>query len=196
MNKTKYRFSTKLLVRMSLLSAIGVILFYVVAFKIPPFPDHLTYDAGDIPALIAAFAFGPISGVIVQFLKAFLGFLVGGSQAGWIGAMANFLAGGTMALTAGIIYARKKTKIMAMLSLFIGSLVTAGVMGLLNYYWLLPLWGVPQNQITTMVITGSMPFTFLKFMISSLVTFFLYKKVKHLMEEDHFKKKQIKGSKD
>lgn len=187
MNKT--RGNTKLMVRLSLLSAIGVILFYVVAFKIPPFPEHLTYDAGDIPALIATFAFGPIAGVTVQFLKAFLGFLVGGSQAGWIGAMANFLAGGTMALTAGLIYARKKTKGRAMLSLLIGSLVTAGVMGLLNYYWLLPLWGVPQNQLSYMIITGSIPFTFLKFMISSLVTFILYKKVKNFLEEDYLKSK-------
>ncbi len=48
MNKTKL-LNTKLLVRLSLLSAIGVLLFYVVAFRIPPFPEHLTYDAGDIP---------------------------------------------------------------------------------------------------------------------------------------------------
>lgn len=196
MNKTK-QLNTKLLVRLSLLSAIGVLLFYVVAFRIPPFPEHLTYDAGDIPGLIATCAFGPLFGVLVQFLKAFLGFLVGGSKAGWVGAFANFIAGGTMAFTAGIIYSRKKTKARAMLSLFIGSLVTAIVMGPANYFVLLPLWGVPQNTITVAMIVPSILFTFVKFMLSSLVTFLLYKKVKNFLEEDYFtnkiKEKRIKA---
>jgi len=179
------------MVRLSLLSAIGVLLFYVVAFPLPLFPEFLTYDAGDIPALIAAFAFGPLPGVVVQFLKAFIGFLIGGSKAGWVGATANFLAGGTMAFTAGIIYARKKTKARAMLSMFIGSLVTAGVMGLINYYWLLPLWGIPQNQLSSFIITATLPFNFVKFMISSAITFFIYKKVKVFLEENSFKKKLV-----
>jgi len=179
---------TKLMVRLSLLSAIGVLLFYVVAFPLPFFPEFLTYDAGDIPALIAAFAFGPIAGVVVQFLKAFIGFLIGGSKAGWIGALANFLAGGTMAFVAGAIYAQKKTKLRATLSLFIGSVVTALVMGALNYYWLLPLWGIPQNQLMPFLVSATIPFNFVKFAMSSVVTFFLYKRVKSFLEVESYKK--------
>jgi len=178
---------TRLMVRLALLSAIGVLLFYVVSFPLPFFPEFLTYDAGDIPALVAAFAFGPVAGVIVQFLKAFIGFHIGGSKAGWIGALANFLAGGTMALVAGLIYAQKKTRIMATLSLFIGAVVTALVMGVLNYYWLLPLWGVPTNQVLPMLMAAIIPFNFTKFILSSIVTFFLYKKVKNFLEVEDYK---------
>lgn len=178
---------TKLMVRLSLLSAIGVLLFYVVSFPLPFFPEFLTYDAGDIPALVATFAFGPVAGVVVQFLKAFIGFLIGGSKAGWIGALANFLAGGTMAFVAGIIYAQKKNKIMAAASLFVGSVVTALVMGVLNYYWLLPLWGIPQNQLMPFLIGATIPFNFVKFILSSVVTFFLYKKVKNFLEVEEYK---------
>jgi len=178
---------TRLMVRLALLSAIGVLLFYVVSFPLPFFPEFLTYDAGDIPALVAAFAFGPVAGVIVQFLKAFIGFLIGGSKAGWIGALANFLAGGTMAFVAGIIYAQKKTKIMASFSLLIGSAVTALVMGVVNYYWLLPLWGIPSNQVLPMLMAAIIPFNFTKFVLSSIVTFFLYKKVKNYLEVEDYK---------
>ena len=178
---------TRLMVRLALLSAIGVLLFYVVSFPLPFFPEFLTYDAGDIPALVAAFAFGPVAGVIVQFLKALIGFLIGGSKAGWIGALANFLAGGTMAFVAGIIYAQKKTRIMATLSLLIGSTVTAIVMGVVNYYWLLPLWGIPSNQVLPMLMAAIIPFNFTKFMLSSIGTFFLYKKVKNFLEVEDYK---------
>lgn len=178
---------TKLMVRLALLSAIGVLLFYVVAFPLPFFPEFLTYDAGDIPALIATFAFGPVHGVIVQFLKAFIGFLIGGSKAGWIGALANFLAGGTMAFVAGLVYVQKKTKFMAAVSLLTGSLVTALVMGAVNYYWLLPLWGIPQNQLMPFLISATIPFNFVKFVMSSFVTFFLYKRVKNFLETEEYK---------
>lgn len=179
-------FNTKLMARLSLLSAVGVLLFYFIAFPLPFFPEFLTYDAGDIPALIAAFAVGPFAGVLVQFMKAFIGFLIGGSKAGWIGAMANFLAGGTMAFVAGYIYSMKKTKNMAAVSLIVGSAATAVVMGFVNYHWLLPLWGIPENQMMPYLTGAIVPFNFTKFIMSSFVTFFLYKKVKSVIEVEEY----------
>lgn len=179
-------YSTKLMARLALLSAVGILLFYFVAFPLPFFPEFLTYDAGDIPAMIAAFAVGPLAGVIVQFLKAFIGFLIGGSKAGWIGAMANFIAGGTMVFVAGIIYSLKKTKTMAVISLTAGSAATALVMGFVNYTWLLPLWGIPENQILPYLTGAIIPFNFVKCMMSSFVTFFLYKKVKNIIEVEEY----------
>ncbi|MDX9871808.1 MAG: ECF transporter S component [Clostridia bacterium] len=169
------------MVRVAMLSAIGIILFYFVAFPLPFFPEFLTYDAGDIPGMVAAFVMGPWLAVLIQFLKAFLGLLIGASKAGWIGATANFIAGGTMVLVSGLIYARHKSKGNAIISLIAGSLVTAGVMGAVNYYWLFPLWGIPQNQLMPMLVGATLPFNFVKFIISSIVTFLLYKKVRHLL---------------
>lgn len=179
-------FNTKLMARLALLSAIGILLFYFVSFPLPFFPEFLTYDAGDIPALVAAFAVGPLAGVVVQFMKAFIGFLIGGSKAGWIGAMANFLAGGTMAFVAGYIYSMKKTKTMAGVSLVVGSAATAVVMGFINYYWLLPLWGIPENQMLPYLTGAIVPFNFVKFIMSSIVTFLLYKKVKNVIEVEQY----------
>lgn len=172
---------TRHLVRLGMLVAIGIILFYFVSFPLPFFPEFLTYDAGDIPGMIAAFAMGPLAGVVVQFLKAFLGLLLGASKAGWIGATANFIAGGTMVLVSGLIYSIRKNRTMAAVGMLIGCVATALVMGLVNYFWLFPLWGIPDNQLMPMLISATIPFNFVKFFISSVVTFFLYKKVKHLL---------------
>lgn len=178
---------TKQMVRMAVLATFGVILFYYVAFPLPFFPPFLTYDAGDIPGIIAAFTYGPWAGLLVQFLKALIGLLVGASKAGWIGALANFLAGGTMSFAAGLVYYTNKTRKMAILSLFVGCIATTLVMGVANYYWLLPLWNVPANQILPMLTAAVLPFNFVKFALSSLVTFFLYKKVKNFLEVEEYR---------
>lgn len=178
---------TKIMVRLAVLATFGVILFYYVSFPLPFFPPYLTYDAGDIPGIIAAFAYGPLAGLLVQFLKALLGLLIGASKAGWIGAFANFLAGGTMAFATGLVYHIKKSRKMAILSLFIGCIATTIVMGFANYYWLLPLWNIPKNQLLPTLTAGVLPFNFVKFALSSLVTFFLYKKVKNFMEVEEYR---------
>lgn len=180
-------FHVRQMVRLAMLAAIGIILFYFVSFPLPFFPEFLTYDAGDIPGLIAAFAVGPWAGVLVQFLKAFLGFLLGGSKAGWIGATANFIAGGTMVLVAGLIYSSRRTRMMAALGLLAGCTATALVMGAVNYFWLFPLWGIPANQLMPMLIGATLPFNFVKFAMSSVVTFLLYKKVRGFLEVVEYK---------
>ncbi|MFZ5752631.1 MAG: ECF transporter S component [Bacillota bacterium] len=178
--------STKQMVRLALLAGFGVLLMYAVAFPLPFFPEFLTYDPGDIPALIAAFAVGPWAGVLVQLLKNVITFLIGGSKAGIIGVTANFIAGGTMALVAGLVYSLKKTRGMAVIGLLAGVVTTTLVMGAVNYFWLLPLWGVPANQVLPMLTGAVLPFNAVKFSLSSVVTFALYKKVKSIIEVEKY----------
>ena len=56
-------------IKISLLSAIAVMLMYF-DFPIPflPFP-WLKIDLSDIPALMGGFAFGPIAGVLIGVIK-------------------------------------------------------------------------------------------------------------------------------
>ena len=91
--KKKAAISVKDLVRISLMGAIGILLFYFIAFPLPLFPDFLTYDAGDIPGILTCFAMGPMAGTIVQAIKSFVGLAISASKAGPVGALANFLAG-------------------------------------------------------------------------------------------------------
>jgi riboflavin transporter FmnP len=172
--------TTKKLVRLAVLTAFGILLMYFIAFPLPLFPEFLTYDPGDIPGMIAAFAMGPWAGVLVQLMKCLLGYLIGASKAGWIGMAANFVAGGTIVLVAGLIYRYRKTKAMAVLSLFVGSLVSSIVMAIADYYVFFPLWGFPTNNALPLLVGVVIPFNMVKFGISSIVTFLVYKKVKSI----------------
>ena len=77
-------------IKISLLGAIAVVLMYF-DFPIPflPFP-WLKIDLSDIPALMGAFAFGPMSGVLIELLKNLLILIVKGTGTGFVGEMANF----------------------------------------------------------------------------------------------------------
>ncbi|HHY06000.1 MAG TPA: ECF transporter S component [Clostridia bacterium] len=171
---------TKKLVRLAVLTAFGFLLMYFIAFPIPPFPGFLTYDPGDIPGLIATFAFGPWAGILVQLMKCTIGYLIGASRAGLIGMTANFVSGGTMVWVAGLVYRYRKTKGMAALSLVIGTIVASLVMAVADYYVFFPLWGIPTNEALPLLVSAVIPFNLVKFGISSIVTFLVYKRVKSI----------------
>ncbi|MDK2823500.1 MAG: riboflavin transporter [Clostridia bacterium] len=181
--------NTKIMARIALLSAFGLILQFF-AFPLPFFPEYLRYDAAEVPALIAAFAIGPWAGVLVDLGKNLLSFLIGNAPAGLIGITANFIAGASFAFVAGLIYSTHKTRKQAVVAIAIGVISTTVVMAIANYFWLLPLWGVPRNGILPLLTASIIPFNLFKGSLTGLFTFILYKKVKVFLEPEFTKKKE------
>lgn len=91
---------TNKLIKISLLSAIALILMYFDFPVIPIFP-WLKIDLSDIPALLGTFGFGPLAGVIIELMKNLLYFFIKGSSVA--GIMANFIVGSALVLPAGLI---------------------------------------------------------------------------------------------
>lgn len=185
---------TKILARLALLSAFGVILQFI-SFPLPFFPEYLRYDAAELPALIAAFAIGPWAGVLVDLGKNILSLLIGNAPSGIIGLTANFIAGATFALVAGFIYGSKKTRQRAVLAISLGVVATTTVMAIANYNWLLPLWGIPKNGILPIMTAAIVPFNLFKGSLTGLFTFMLYKKVRHFLEPEIVKTKEAYAQK-
>lgn len=171
----------RLLTRIGLLAAFGLIL-QIFSFPLPFFPEFLRYDAAELPALIAAFSFGPLYGVLVELLKNLLSLFVGMAPAGIIGITANFIAGATFSLVAGTIYFTKKTKARALLGIICGIILTTVVMVVANYFWLLPLWGIPRTGVLKLLAFSIIPFNLVKGLMTGSLTFLLYKKVKTIFD--------------
>jgi riboflavin transporter FmnP len=175
--------STKKLVRLALLGALSALLMHVVSFPLPFLPAHMSYDPGDVPAIIAAFAMGPWYGFLVEAVKVAVTFVTGGINHGPVGAWGNFSAGAVYALMAGYIYKTNKNMVRAILSMAAGCVATTVVMCLNNYYILLPYFGIPKEQITWYyILIGVMPFNLVKTVISSLISFLIYKRVRKFLE--------------
>ena len=166
-------------IKISLLSAIAVMLMYFV-FPIPflPFP-WLKIDLSDIPALMGGFAFGPIAGVLIELLKNLLILIVKGTGTYFVGEMANFIIGASLVFPAAWIYHKNKSKKTAFLGMLVGSLVMQVVGIIANVYFLLPAYGMPMTPAESInyVTVGLIPFNGVKSIMVCGITYVVYKKV-------------------
>ena len=99
--------STRTITMTALLAAISYVLAFF-EFPVPLSPSFARMDLSDLPALIGAFAFGPVTGVMIELIKNILQLL--STSTGGIGELANFLMGASYVLAAGFIYRYKKEK--------------------------------------------------------------------------------------
>ncbi|HEE9844794.1 TPA: ECF transporter S component [Clostridium perfringens] len=175
--KTK-TLNTNRFIKLSLLSAIAVILMYIDFPVIPIFP-WLKIDLSDVPALMGAFAFGPLAGVIIELMKNLLILIVKGTSTGFVGELANFLVGIALVWPAALVYKKNKTKKTAILGMVLGVLCIEVVGILANVYLLLPAYGMAMSKAELMqyVTVGLIPFNGIKSILVCGITYALYKKV-------------------
>lgn len=173
----------------AILTAIAVVLQYL-EFPVPFFiPSFVKFDFSDLPAILAAFLVSPVSGVAVCLLKNVIHLAVSSSVG--VGELCNFLLGVVMVIPAWLIYKIRPTKVTALIAMIAGSLIAAVLSIFINYYISYPFYEtfIPLDAIIGMyrelnggvgslwdaLIWFNMPFTFVKFMIDSLIVFFIYK---------------------
>lgn len=188
------------LVKVSLLGVIGFILMFI-EIATPLFPSFLKIDISDLPALVGAFALGPVAGISIEFLKNLLhGLFVGGTA--FIGELANFAVGSILVVVAGYIYNKNKSRRTAIFGLAIGTVAMSLVASVLNYFILLPLYETvlhfPISAIVAMgnkinpnikdlnsfVVLAIMPFNLIKGIILSCLTFVMYKSVSPILHQE------------
>lgn len=174
---------TRKLTVMAMLTAVSVILVWLIHLPLIPAAPYLEYDPADIPILIGAFVFGPVAGLALTFAAAVLQGLTVSAGSGLYGILMHFVATGTMCLVAGSIYRAHKTRKMAVVALIIGVLATTAVMAGANML-ITPLFlGMPASVVKDLLLPAIIPFNLLKFSINSLVTFLLYKMISRLIHK-------------
>lgn len=191
----KKRLTPKFIASVGILSGISIVLMQLLEFPIPFMPPFLKLDFSNLPALIGGFAYGPLTGIVIVFVKAALHLLR--TQTGGVGELADFLASGSMVFISALIYKKHKTKKGAVISLAMGIGVMMIVGALANYFILLPFYAkvMPMEKIIEMcgklnplitnsltyVIYGVLPFNLIKGLILSVITFILYKQVSKVL---------------
>ena len=179
----------------AVLSAVAFVLAFI-EFPVPLSPSFARMDFSDFPALIGAFAFGPIAGVLIELIKNLLGLF--SSATSGIGELANFLMGASFVATAGIIYKLNKTKRTALIGGIAGSVVMGITAALTNYFILLPLFEqfMPLDQVIAsfgafipfiktkldIVLYNAFPFNVLKGLVITTVTMLIYKRIRPLLK--------------
>ena len=193
--KEKGKITTRVMVGAGMLAAVACVLQYL-EFPIPLMPPFIKFDFSDLPALIGAFAYGPVTGILIELIKNLIHCAV--SQSATVGELSNFILGASFALTAGLIYKHKKSKKNAL----IGGLVGALVMGLVsvpsNYFVVYPFYYnfMPEEtvlaayqailpgmkSIMQSLLVFNLPFTIVKGLICVVITMFIYKPLSRILK--------------
>lgn len=166
-------------IKISLLGAIAVVLMYF-DFPIPflPFP-WLKIDLSDIPALMGAFAFGPMAGIVIELIKNLLILIVKGTSTYFVGEIANFIVGVSLVAPAAWVYHRNKSRKNVLLGMALGTLAIEIIGIIANVYLLLPAFGMNmvRDELIQYVTIGLIPFNGIKSVLVCGITYVLYKRV-------------------
>ena len=181
-NKSFARKSAAYLAKIAILAAFGVVLLFI-EFPVFPAVSFLKLNVSDCPALIAAFMFGPVSGVIVNAIKVGLCLLLRGTSTGFVGDISNLISGSLYAVIAGVIYYIKKDKTGALLALVLSSVVFCGVMLLCNAYMLFPFFGITDKNTISSFLWWTLLFNVIKCTLTSVITFYVYKHTRKLFNK-------------
>ena len=186
--------STRKVAMIGMFSAIAAVL---MIFEVPvPFaPSFYKIDLSELPVLVAAFAFGPVAGVLVEFVKIILNLFMDSTTTAFVGELANFAVGCSFVLPASVVYLFKKSKKQAILGCVVGTLMMTVFGTAFNAVYLLPkfaeLYGMPLDAIigmgsainpaitdvTSFVIMAVAPLNILNGSVVSLLTILIYKKL-------------------
>lgn len=178
--------STRQLVTMALLCAIGVLLSFV-EFPLLPGVTWLKYDASAMPALVCGFAYGPGAGLAVGVVGAIIHGIL---MADFTGALMNILVVIGFVAPAALVYGRLRTFRGAMTGLAL-SVVGVIVMAIVGNLLLTPSWlGVPLDAVVALIVPVLIPFNLAKALINAVLTLVVYKSVSNLITP---RKDQVKG---
>ena len=171
-----------------ILGAIAYILMWL-EFPIPIMPPFIKFDFSDFPALLAAFAMGPIAGITVELIKNVLHAFSSGSFG--VGELSNFILGASFVAVAGFFYQRNKTRKNAIFASVLGAIVMALISYPSNLFVVYPFYYnfMPKETVLSMyqlilpsvhsieesLLLFNVPFTFVKGVLDVMLCLALYK---------------------
>ena len=205
--KNKKIFSNRFIAKTAVFSAIAIILYIVpiFQFKLPFFPSFLEIHVDEIPALIAGFAYGPISGIIVIFIKTIVKLPL--TTTAGAGELCDLIYSIAFIVPSALIYKKMHSIKGALVSLSLGSVVQILVASFGTTFVMLDvysyLYHLPKEAILSIckaanpaikdltwpfLLMVGLPFNALKDLIVVFLTLLLYKRLHGFIDKMSTKK--------
>ena len=190
--------NTKKLVLIALFSSVAAVLMFL-DFSVPLAPSFVKFDLSELPVILGGYLLGPTSGIAIIVLKLTIKLILKPSSTMLIGELSNFIASLTYMLPAVLYYRRNKTLKGAVISLAIGTIISAIVVTVADYFVIFPLYAklfmsmeaiikagnaINKNidSLLSLMIISIFPFNIFKYTVTSVLTVLLYKKLKHILK--------------
>lgn len=172
--------STKRIATTALFCAVAAIATLFLEFPILPGVTFLKYDPSAIVALVAGFAFGPGTGIVVSVLP-YLVHLA--TASGFYGAIMAIVATLSLVLPAALIYQRNTSFKGAILGMVVGGITCLAVTIGANLI-ITPLFmGAPREAVIAMIVPTLLPFNVIKIVLNCVVTALVYKPLSKALQD-------------
>lgn len=197
---TKQRTGTNIrkIAVIAVLSALAAVI-QLLEIPIPMLiPSFIKLDFSELPALIASFVISPLAGIPVCLIKNLVKLTT--TASGGVGELCNFLLGVCMVVPAGFIYKHKKSKKSALIGCLAGCLISSVLSVFINYFISYPAFYqfiAPEEAVLASyqailpsvknifqaLIIFNLPFTFVKMLLDSVITFVIYKPLSNALKK-------------
>lgn len=170
------------LVKIAALSAIAFLLQFLGSAMGLNVGGFLTIEFSDLPALIGAFALGPVSGVLIELVKNIFHCSI--TSTGFVGEFANFVTNGIFVFAAGLIYKKNRTLKGAVIGTVVAIFVMTAAAMLTNLFIMLPMF-MPNADYATklnLVLYTITPFNLCRGLALAVLTFLLYKRLTPILK--------------
>ena len=158
----------------AMLSAVAFILMFI-EFPIPMLiPSFVKMDFSDLPALLGAFALGPVYGVVISFMKNLLHIVIKGTSTACVGELCNFMLGAVFSAVAG-------AAAMAVFSVPSNYFITYPAYVQFYHMPLEAILGMYQailpsaDSLIKCLVIFNMPFTLVKGLLDAVLCMLIYK---------------------
>ncbi len=190
----KTKLTTRQITVIGFFSALSyVLMLFHLPFK---YMGFLELEFSDIPAIIAALAYGPLSGALIELVKNLIK-AVTASTTGCVGELSNFIVNSCYIIPLGIIF--KKLKLNALIGFAAANIgfIISGI--IINYYVTVPLYAklfggmdnvislssktIPAiSSLRDIVILGITPFNVFKGIVVSIIGWYCYKLLNRIIK--------------
>ncbi len=192
------RMKVRTIAFVGLMGAVSAVLM-LFRFPIPFMPPFMSFDLSGLMEMMGGFMFGPFAAVCIIIVKIMLQLVIQGSFSLGTGEIQNFILSSCYVLPALFVYHRNKTKKTAAAGMAVSTVFVSVVAVFTNLYLIIPfyvkLFGMTMDDIIgmctavnpamknvmTMALFGILPFNLIKYGVTSIVTFIVYKRLSKLI---------------
>lgn len=178
----------------AIMGAVAFVLQYF-SFSVPVLSPFASFDFSALPEIIGGFILGPLGAIEIICVKLGLILVFKGTSSMFTGEVQNFLLSCAYVLPAILYYRKNRTKKGAIIGLTLGTVLSIVIAIFTNLYLIFPayiyLYGMTWEQIlgmcnavnplistkVTFVAFSVIPFNLISRVVSSVITFFLYKRI-------------------
>lgn len=187
---------TRTVTLIGILAAFSAVLYALPG--IPVIPPIYKLDFSCVPALMGAFATGPVGGILIALIKDLTGLMHSSSMG--VGEIADFIVSAAFVASASLIYKRGRDLKSAIVGMICGTLAMAAAGAAGNYFVLIPFYssafGMPVDSIVEMIgnvipavdnlwkliLFAVVPFNVLKGAVVSVISELLFVSLKPVLD--------------